>query len=58
MKIYPNPNFPRYRPSASAPHKLPLPRKSFNTLTFVTELQARNSRALEHLRSLPRRRGE
>jgi len=43
MKIYSNPNFPRIRPEQAAR------RDQIDTLTFVSELQARNAKALEQL---------
>ena len=47
MKIYSNPNFPRKRPSFAAPTTLSSRRERIDTLTFVSELEARNNRALE-----------
>ena len=47
MKIYPNPNFPRKRPTFAASRALPPRRERIDTLTFVSELEARNARALE-----------
>ena len=48
MKIYPNPNFTRTRQALPTPLGLPVRRERVtDTMRFVTQLQARNTRALE-----------
>ena len=51
MKIHSNPNFPRVQPERAVPHNLPIRRERVSdTLKFVSELQARNTRALKEFR--------
>ena len=45
MKIYSNPNFPRFRPEHAAQ------RERIDTATFLAELQERNAKSLEYLRA-------
>ena len=49
MRIYSNPNFPSARPERAAPRERPPRRERIDTPTFLSELQARNAKALEAL---------